>query len=63
LALLSFILVFASRIISSLRTGGIPNTALLHPLAISLLVFLIFYSWYGKLTKTLSWRGRSVVNV
>lgn len=63
LALLSFFLVFVSRIFSSLRTGGIPNTALLHPLAISLLVFLIFYSWYGKLTKTLSWRGRSIVNV
>jgi hypothetical protein len=54
--------VFASRFISSVRTGGIPNTALLHPIAIIFLIILIIYSWYGKLTKTLSWRGREILN-
>jgi glycosyltransferase involved in cell wall biosynthesis len=62
LALLSFLLVFAGRFISSVRTGGIPNTALLHPLAITILIILIVYSWYGKFTKTLSWRGREILN-
>ena len=62
LALLTFILVYIGRCISSVRTGGIPNTALLHPIAITLLLFLIAYSWYGKLKKTLSWRGRGIVN-
>jgi len=62
LALVSFLLVFASRFISSVRTGGIPNTALLHPIAIIFLIILIIYSWYGKLTKTLSWRGREILN-
>ena len=63
LALVSFLLVYASRFISSVRTGGIPNTALLHPIAIIFLIILIIYSWYGKLTKTLSWRGREILNV
>lgn len=62
LALLTFFIVFMGRCISSLRTGGIPNTALLHPLAISLLIFLIAYSWYGKISKSLIWRGRGIVN-
>ena len=42
LALVSFLLVFASRFISSVRTGGIPNTALLHPIAIIFLIILIW---------------------
>lgn len=62
LALLTFIIVYIGRCISSIRTGGIPNTALLHPIAIALLLFLIAYSWYGRLTNTLSWRGRGIVN-
>lgn len=57
---LSFTLIFIGRIIASMRTGGIPNTAILHPLAIALLIYLFFFSWYGKLTKTLTWRNRSL---
>jgi hypothetical protein len=62
LALVSFLMVFAGRFISSVRTGSIPNTALLHPIAITFLIILIIFSWYGKFTKTLSWKGREILN-
>jgi hypothetical protein len=62
LALLAFVLIFLSRVFSSLRTGGIPSTALLHPVAVGLLIILIFYSWYGRLTKTLTWRDRNIIH-
>jgi hypothetical protein len=58
IGLLSFVLVFMGRFIASLRTGSAPTTAIMHPLAIAFLVVLIFYSWYGKITKTLIWRNR-----
>jgi len=58
IGLLSFVLVFMGRFIASIRTGSVPTTAIMHPLAIAFLVVLIFYSWYGKITKTLVWRNR-----
>jgi glycosyltransferase involved in cell wall biosynthesis len=58
IGLLSFVLVFTGRLIASIRTGSAPMTAIMHPLAIAFLVVLIFYSWYGKVTKTLIWRNR-----
>jgi glycosyltransferase involved in cell wall biosynthesis len=58
IGLLSFVLVFIGRVIASMRTGSAPTTAIMHPLAILLLVVLTFYSWYGKITKTLIWRNR-----
>jgi glycosyltransferase involved in cell wall biosynthesis len=57
---ISFGLIVLSRILSSIRTGSIPNTALLHPLAIVFLISLIIYSWIGKLTNTLTWRDRKL---
>jgi len=60
LGLISFGLIVLSRVISSMRTGSIPNTALLHPLAIVFLISLIIYSWFGKLTNTLTWRDRKL---
>jgi len=60
IGLISFGLIVASRVISSIRTGSIPNTALLHPLAIVFLISLIIYSWIGKLTNTLTWRDRKL---
>ena len=62
LALWAFVLIFLSRVFASLRTGGIPSTALLHPVAVGLLIILIFYSWYGRLTKTLTWRDRNIIH-
>ncbi len=61
IGLISFGLIFLSRIISSIRTNTSPNTSLLHPIAILFLIGLIAYSWFGKLTKTLTWRDRPVI--
>ena len=61
IGLISFGLIFLSRIISSIRTNTSPNTSLLHPIAILFLIGLITYSWFGKLTKTLTWRDRPVI--
>ncbi len=58
--LIAFGLIVLSRITAALRTGGLPNTALLHPVAITFLIGLIIYSWFGKVTKTLTWRQRLV---
>ena len=60
IGLISFGLIVLSRVIASIRTGSIPNTALLHPLAIVFLISLIIYSWFGKLTNTLTWRDRKL---
>jgi glycosyltransferase involved in cell wall biosynthesis len=59
--LIAFGLIAISRVIASLRTSSLPNTALLHPIATILLLSLIAYSWFGKMTKSLTWRDRSVI--
>ena len=61
LGLLAFIFIFLSRVISSLRTGSLPNTAILHPVSIFVLIGLIIYSWFGRITQTLTWRDRSLI--
>lgn len=61
IGLITFSLIILSRIISAIRTNTLPNTALLHPLAILLLIGLIAYSWFGKLSKSLTWRDRPVI--
>ena len=61
IGLISFSLILLSRIISAIRTNALPNTALLHPLAILFLIGLIAYSWVGKLSKSLTWRDRPVI--
>ena len=59
--LAAFGLITLSRMISSLRTGSLPNSAIFHPLAILMLLGLILFSWYGKLTNTITWRDRTVI--
>ena len=59
--LIAFGLIAISRVIASLRTSSLPNTALLHPIATILLLSLIAYSWFGKMTNSLTWRDRSVI--
>ena len=59
--LAAFGLITLSRMISSLRTGSLPNTAIFHPLAILMLLGLILFSWYGKITNTITWRDRTVI--
>jgi len=59
--LAAFGLITLSRMISSLRTGSLPNSAIFHPIAILLLLGLILFSWFGKLTNTITWRDRTVI--
>ena len=59
-AWLGYFIVVLSRYVSALRTRSTPSTALLHPLAILTLLYLIIKSWYQKSTGQLMWRGRSV---
>ena len=59
--LAAFGLITLSRMISSLRTGSLPNSAIFHPLAILMLLGLILFSWYGKITNTITWRDRTVI--
>ena len=61
IGLISFGLILLSRVFTSIRTNTLPNTALLHPIAILFLIGLITYSWFGKLTKSLTWRDRPVL--
>ena len=60
-AWLGYFAVVLSRLVSDIRTRSRSNSALLHPLAIVTLIYLIARSWYLKSTGQLVWRGRSVV--
>ena len=57
---IGYTLVVLSRIISALRTRTIPNTALLHPLSILILLYLLALSFLRRSRGKLHWRGRSV---
>lgn len=59
-AWIAYFLIVLSRYVAAIRTRSTPSTALLHPLAILVLIYLIADSWYQKLTGQLVWRGRSV---
>ncbi|MEJ0014698.1 MAG: glycosyltransferase [Actinomycetota bacterium] len=60
IAWIAYFLIVLSRYIAAIRTRSTPSTALLHPLAIIVLIYLIALSWYKKVTGQLLWRGRSV---
>jgi len=60
LAWIGYFLIVLSRYVAGIRTRSTLSTALLHPLAIVVLVYLIARSWYLKLVGQLVWRGRSV---
>ena len=60
-AWIGYFLIVFSRYVAAFRTRSTPSTALLHPLAIITLVFLIGKSWHQKINGQLVWRGRSVV--
>lgn len=46
IGVISFILIVISRVISSIRTGTLPNTSLLHPLAIIFsVIHYLFMDW------------------
>jgi len=55
-----YLLLVLSRYIAAWRTQSSMRWAILHPLSILMLIFLIAWSWQKKLTHQLVWRGRSV---
>ena len=55
-----YFFIVLSRYVAGIRTRSTPSTALLHPLASVVLIYLIARSWYLKLAGQLMWRGRSV---
>jgi glycosyltransferase involved in cell wall biosynthesis len=59
-AWIAYFVIVITRYIAAARTRSTPSTALLHPLAILTLIYLIGRSWYLKRNGQLVWRGRSV---
>ena len=59
-AWLGYFFLVLSRYAAAARTKSTPSTALLHPLAIVTLIYLIAKSCYQKSRGQLRWRGRSV---
>jgi glycosyltransferase involved in cell wall biosynthesis len=59
-AWIAYFVIVLTRYIAAARTRSTPSLALLHPLAILTLIYLIGKSWYQKSTGQLIWRGRSV---
>lgn len=60
-AWIAYFLLVLSRYVAAARTRSTPSTALLHPLAVLTLLYLIARSWYLKSNGQVLWRGRSVV--
>jgi glycosyltransferase involved in cell wall biosynthesis len=60
LAAVSFILILASRLLSSLRAKESISKALWHPLAVLIFVAILIYSWIGKYRGSLKWRDRVI---
>lgn len=59
-AWLCYLILVLSRYISAARTRSNSSTALLHPLAILTLIYLLGKSWRLKSRGQLTWRGRRV---
>jgi glycosyltransferase involved in cell wall biosynthesis len=52
--------IFLSRVLTSIKTKSNPAFAFLHPIAILVLLYLIFLSSIRKSRGTLQWRGRKI---
>ena len=59
-AALSFIFIYLSRIISSIRSGESTSTAIAHPIAVLIFTYINFKSWIGKVRGNLIWRDRVI---
>jgi len=60
LAAISFLFIYLSRIISSLRSGESAVTAIAHPVAVLIFIYINIYSWVGKVSGNLTWRDRVI---
>lgn len=52
--------IFLSRVLAAVKTKSNPGFALLHPIAIAVLIYLILLSSLRKSRGTLQWRGRAI---
>ncbi len=57
---LALFIIILSRAISAIKTKSNPLMAILHPISIIYLSYLIFLSLLGHKRNTLQWRGRTV---
>ncbi len=60
LAALSFIFIYLSRIISSIRSGESTTTAIAHPVAVLIFCYINIKSWVSKFRGNLTWRDRVI---
>jgi hypothetical protein len=60
LAAISFLFIYLSRLISSLRSGESAITAIAHPIAVLMFSYINIYSWIGKVSGNLTWRDRVI---
>ena len=60
LAAISFLFIYLSRLISSLRSGESAITAIAHPIAVLIFTYINIYSWIGKVSGNLTWRDRVI---
>ena len=60
LAAISFLFIYLSRVISSLRSGESAKTAIAHPVAVLIFIYINIYSWVGKVSGNLTWRDRVI---
>jgi len=59
-AVASYLILILSRLMVAIRTRSVTSTAPLHPLAITIWIFLIFRSLLLKRMGKLEWRGRTI---
>ena len=59
-AALSFIFIYLSRIISSIRSGESTATAIAHPVAVLIFTYINIKSWISKFRGNLTWRDRVI---
>lgn len=59
-AIYSVAAILLSRALTALKTDSVLSTTLLHPLAISIWIFLILRSLYLRKSNKLVWRARSI---
>lgn len=60
LAALSFIFIYLSRIISSIRSGESTTTAIAHPVAVLIFTYINIKSWISRFRGKLTWRDRVI---
>ena len=60
LAAVSFVLILASRLLSSLKAKEPIRKTIWHPVAVLIFVAILIYSWIGKYRGSLKWRDRVI---